>query len=108
MHIYKPDGRIGGDFFDTMTEQWRAEQPPLQRDIDVHENAERTKIGKRRADLRTRPQCTAVTRLARAGCTVPEIASITGHSNADVSSILDQPYLASDPAIAKSAISKLE
>ena len=45
---------------------------------------------------------TAVTRLALSGCTVPEIASITGHSNADVSSILDQHYLASDPAIAES------
>jgi len=32
---------------------------------------------------------TAVTRLAVAGCTVPEIATITGHSLRDVGAILD-------------------
>lgn len=51
---------------------------------------------------------TAVTRLALAGCSVPEIATITGHSLRDVGSILDSHYLARDPAMAQSAIKKLE
>jgi integrase len=51
---------------------------------------------------------TAVTRLAIAGCTEAEIATITGHSLRDVRSILDLHYLARDPALAESAIAKLE
>jgi hypothetical protein len=51
---------------------------------------------------------TAVTRLAIAGATVPEIASVTGHSLSDVRSILDSHYLHRDPELAKSAIAKLE
>jgi integrase len=51
---------------------------------------------------------TAVTRLALAGATEAEIATITGHSLADVRSILDQHYLNRDPALAESAIRKLE
>jgi integrase len=51
---------------------------------------------------------TAVTRLAVAGCTVPEIATITGHSLRDVATILDSNYLDRDPAMAESAIRKLE
>lgn len=51
---------------------------------------------------------TAVTRLAIAGATVPEIASVTGHSLGDVESILDTHYLSRDPELAKSAIRKLE
>jgi integrase len=51
---------------------------------------------------------TAVTRLALAGCTEAEIASITGHSLRDVRSILDLHYLHRDPALAESAIAKLE
>jgi integrase len=51
---------------------------------------------------------TAVTRLAIAGCTVPEIATITGHSLRDVGTILDSNYLDRDPALAESAIAKLE
>jgi integrase len=51
---------------------------------------------------------TAVTRLAVAGCTVPEIATITGHSLRDVGAILDSNYLDRDPAMAESAIRKLE
>lgn len=51
---------------------------------------------------------TAVTRLAVAGCTVPEIATITGHSLKDVEEILDRHYLMRDSAMAKSAIRKLE
>ena len=51
---------------------------------------------------------TAVTRLAIAGCTEPEIATITGHSLRDVRSILDSHYLARDPALGDSAIAKLE
>ena len=51
---------------------------------------------------------TAVTRLALAGCTEAEIATITGHSLSDVRSILDAHYLARDPALGDSAIHKLE
>jgi integrase len=43
---------------------------------------------------------TAVTRLAIAGCTEPEIASITGHTLVDVRSILDA-YLHRDQALAE-------
>jgi integrase len=51
---------------------------------------------------------TAVTRLAMAGCTEAEIATITGHSLRDVRAILDMHYLARDPALGESAIRKLE
>lgn len=51
---------------------------------------------------------TAVTRLAIAGASVPEIAACTGHSLADVEEILDAHYLHRDPALAESAIRKLE
>jgi len=51
---------------------------------------------------------TAVTRLALAGCTEAEIASITGHSLRDVGAILDAHYLHRDPKLAEKAITKLE
>jgi integrase len=51
---------------------------------------------------------TAATRLALAGCTVPEIAAITGHSLADVHEILDAHYLHRDTGLADNAIDKLE
>lgn len=51
---------------------------------------------------------TAVTRLAVAGATVAEIASFTGHSLRDVSTILDAHYLSRDPALAANAARKLE
>jgi integrase len=51
---------------------------------------------------------TAVTRLAIAGCTEAEIATITGHSLRSVRAILDTHYLARVPALAESAIAKLE
>jgi hypothetical protein len=49
-----------------------------------------------------------VTRLSLAGCTVPEIATITGHSLRDVQDILDTHYLSRDPELAQSAVRKLE
>jgi integrase len=51
---------------------------------------------------------TAVTRLAIAGATEAEIATISGHSLRSVRAILDAHYLARDPALAESAIRKLE
>ena len=51
---------------------------------------------------------TAVTRLAIVGCSVPEIATITGHALRDVHAILDSNYLSRDPALGDSAIRKLE
>jgi len=50
---------------------------------------------------------TAVTMLAEAGCTVPEIASITGHSLKHVTSILER-YLARTRSLADAAIEKFE
>lgn len=50
---------------------------------------------------------TAVTMLAEAGCDVPEIASITGHSLKSVHSILEK-YLARTRSLAKSAMTKFE
>lgn len=49
---------------------------------------------------------TAVTWLATAGCTVPEICTITGHSFATAHDILKH-YLALNPQMADSAIAKL-
>ena len=51
---------------------------------------------------------TAVTRLAFAECTVPQIASITGHSLTDAQSILDAHYLGGRVELAEEAIRKLE
>jgi integrase len=50
----------------------------------------------------------AVTRLARAGCTEAEIAAITGHSLRNVRSILEVHYLHLHPELAENAIAKLE
>ncbi len=50
---------------------------------------------------------TAVTRLAEAGCTEAEIASITGHKLGSVSAILDR-YLARTKGLALAAITKLD
>jgi integrase len=49
---------------------------------------------------------TAVTWLARAGCTIPEICAITGHSFKSATEILKH-YLALDEGMADSAIDKL-
>lgn len=51
---------------------------------------------------------TAVTRLAVVGCSVPEIASITGHSLKQVTAILDAHCLSRDSALGVFAIQKLE
>ena len=59
--------------------------------------------GKRDQDLRD----TAVTWLARAGATLPEIAAITGHSLASIHQIM-QHYLAITPELGDAAIGKLE
>lgn len=51
---------------------------------------------------------TAITRLAEAECSVPEIATITGHSLAEVEALLDTHYLSRRVSMAESAIAKLE
>ena len=51
---------------------------------------------------------TAVTRLAVAGCTDAEIATITGHSLKSVKDMLDRHCLSRDLAMAESAVAKLE
>ena len=58
--------------------------------------------GKRDQDLRD----TAVTWLANAGATLPEIAAITGHSLRSIHDILKH-YLAITPELADTAIAKL-
>jgi integrase len=50
----------------------------------------------------------AITRLALAGCSEPEIATLSGHSLRDVRSVLEKFYLHRDPKLAESAIRKLE
>ena len=55
------------------------------------------------ADLRG----TAVTLLAEAGCTVPEIVSITGHTMKSANVILEK-YLARTQAISDAAMFKFE
>lgn len=50
---------------------------------------------------------TAVTRLAIAGCTVQEIAAITGHALGDAQAILDAHYLGGKIELAETAMSKL-
>jgi integrase len=51
---------------------------------------------------------TAVTRLALAGASVPQIATFTGHSLKDVEAILEVHYLNRDPRLAEDALLKLE
>lgn len=51
---------------------------------------------------------TAVLRLARAGCSIPEIYSITGHDPKSAEAILAKHYLSRDSALAISAVEKLE
>lgn len=51
---------------------------------------------------------TAVTRLALSECSVPQIASITGHSLRDVEAILDAHYLGGRVELAEQAALKLE
>lgn len=58
--------------------------------------------GRRDQDLRD----TAVTWLARAGCTIPQIAAITGHEPKSIYGIL-RHYLAMTPELADAAIDKL-
>lgn len=50
---------------------------------------------------------TAVTKLAAAGCTIPEIASYTGHSLDDINQLLDAHYLGGRAALAESASKKV-
>ncbi len=50
---------------------------------------------------------TAITRMALAGCTVPEIAAVTGHSLKDVETILDMHYLGGRAELAASAMRKM-
>lgn len=51
---------------------------------------------------------TAVVALALAGCEIPEIASLTGHSMKDAGTILDKHYLGRDVRLADAAMAKRE
>jgi hypothetical protein len=50
---------------------------------------------------------TAVTLLAEAGCTIPEIVSITGHTLASATQILEK-YMARTKTLSDAAMSKFE
>ena len=51
---------------------------------------------------------TAVVRLAIASASVPQIATVTGHSLKDVEAVLDAHYLGRDIQLAEAAVLKLE
>ena len=51
---------------------------------------------------------TAITRMALVGCTVPEIASVTGHSEKTVHDMLSRHYLGGRAQLAEQAIAKLD
>lgn len=68
-----------------------------------------TRAGLDTTDLRFNDlRGTAVTRLALAGCTVPQIAGFTGHSLKDVERILQAHYLGGKFELAEQAMLKLE
>ena len=66
------------------------------------------RCGDRRRDLPRSARDCSHPAGARRGCTEAEIATITGHACGDVRSILEANYLHRDPALAESAIRKLE
>ena len=45
MYIDKLDGKIGGEFYDRMAGQWREEQVRCLRDIERHQDAEKSYVG---------------------------------------------------------------
>ena len=68
-----------------------------------------TRAGLDTTDLRFNDlRGTAVTRLALSDCTVPQIASVTGHSLKDVERILQAHYLGGKFELAEQAMLKLE
>jgi integrase len=68
-----------------------------------------TRAGLDTTDLRFNDlRGTAVTRLALAGCSVPQIAGFTGHSLKDVERILNAHYLGGKFELAEQAMLKLE
>ncbi|HEX5211646.1 MAG TPA: tyrosine-type recombinase/integrase [Pseudolabrys sp.] len=70
-----------------------------------HKSAKRAKIVDRTFhDLRG----TTVVWLARAGCSEPEIAGVTGHAISQVKTILEHHYLGRDAEVGRNAITKLE
>jgi hypothetical protein len=46
--------------------------------------------------------------MARSGMTVPEIASVSGHSLANVHQVLDRHYFARDPEPSRAGIERME
>ena len=74
---------------------------------------DRAKLGRATAELKLHDlhfhdlRGTAVTRLALSGCTVVQIAAITGHSPRDVDEILKAHYLGGQAELADQAIIKL-
>lgn len=88
--LTRPDGSAWTS--DAFKKAWRAAYGASKLKDDLHFH-----------DLRG----TAVTMLAEAGATVPEIATLTGHSQSHAQKILDR-YLARTRALAESAVAKLD
>lgn len=76
--------------------------PSLLGKAETIDELEDTPLSLRDQDLRD----TAVTWLANAGCTIPQICSITGHSFVSANSIMKH-YLALNPDLARGAIANL-
>jgi integrase len=90
-HIFTNQrGKPWGQGFGT---SWKKARRKMSGDINVHFN-----------DLRG----TAITRLKLAGCSDPEIASITGHKERTVGQVLAAHYLGDTTALAERAISRLD
>lgn len=82
-------GRLG---YDAFNRRWRA----ICKAIDLP--------GRQARDMRR----TTVIKLAEADCTIPQISAITGHSLADIKSMLDTVYLVRTDGMAEAAIEKWE
>src|SRR5215472_2491579 len=68
-------------------------------------DARRVKLASRIARFMTSVE-RRLTRLAHADCTVPQIATITGHSLKTVEAISDKHYLKRDEVLAEQAMDK--
>ena len=51
MYVDKLDGLVDAAFFEKMSNQWREEQNRCQREIERHQNADKSYHGRRRALL---------------------------------------------------------
>jgi hypothetical protein len=62
MYMDKLDGRIGNEFFDQKAAEFRGDQGRIMRDIETHQNANRSHIEEGVKNARTRPTSTSSVR----------------------------------------------